>query len=160
MCALCPMSTPGRPGTVTPVTARPGAASAAWYQTDGSVCGRCGSPASIATPSTARPLAAQALLSGYRCTRPSGSALISCNTEPAAIADCLAMTGSVAVMAGVGGPGAPAPAGWQAFVQPPLVVPEARGPLAMAGHATPAAAPAPGPLEAVPWVVLSAVDCA
>src|SRR5690348_13367267 len=101
MCALSPMSTPGRPGTVTPVTARPGADSAAWYHTDGSVCGRCGSPASIAAPATARPLAAQALLSGYRCTRPAGSALISCNTEPAAIADCLGTPGRAGLLEAV-----------------------------------------------------------
>src|SRR5215470_8549772 len=107
MCALCPISTPGRPGTVTPVTARPGADSAAWYQTGGSVCGRCGSPASIATPATARPLAAQALLSGYRCTRPAGSRVICCNTEPAAIAAPAAEPVAVA------GPGAAVvTAGW------------------------------------------------
>src|SRR6516162_4057254 len=96
MCALCPISTPGRPGTVTPVTARPGADSDAWYQTDGMVCGRCGSPASIETPATARPLAAQALLSGYRCTRPAGSAAVSRKTAPAATAVPAAAPGSAA----------------------------------------------------------------
>ena len=56
---------PGRPGTLTPLTDSPGASSATWYQTDGMVCGRCGSPASMARPPwTAGPLAAQALLSG------------------------------------------------------------------------------------------------
>src|SRR5690242_14435449 len=153
MCALCPMSTPGRPGTVTPVTARPGADSAAWYHTDGSVCGRCGSPASIAAPATARPLAAQALLSGYRCTRPAGSALISCNTEPAAIADRLMIPGFVGGMAGVAGPGVPAPAGWQSSAQTAVVLPETREARGSAGHATPAGTPAPGLLEAVSAVV-------
>src|SRR5438046_9845902 len=87
MWELCPIKTPGRPGTVTPVTARPGAASAAWYQIDGMVCGRCGSPASIATPpATAPPLTAHALLSGARCTRPAGSPFIFDKTDAAAIA--------------------------------------------------------------------------
>src|SRR5215813_14962901 len=87
MWELCPIKTPGRPGTVTPVTARPGTDSAAWYQTEGMVCGRCGSPASIATPpATARPLAAHALLSGARCTRPAGSPFIFDKTDAAAIA--------------------------------------------------------------------------
>src|SRR6516225_2293887 len=73
MWALCPMSTPGRPGTLTPVTDRPGADRAAWYQIDGTVWGRCGSPASIDTrPATRGPFAAQALLSGPWCTEAAG----------------------------------------------------------------------------------------
>src|SRR5215813_12458802 len=97
MWELCPIKTPGRPGTVTPVTARPGADSAAWYQIGGMVCGRCGSPASIATPpATARPLAAHALLSGARCTRPGDSPLISDKTDAAAIPAPAAPPGSVA----------------------------------------------------------------
>src|SRR5579875_1527661 len=66
---LCPISTPGTPGMDTPLTSRPGADSATWYQMDGSVCGRCGSPASIdPPPATLGPLAAHALLSGSLCT--------------------------------------------------------------------------------------------
>ena len=65
MCRLWPRRTPGRPGTLAPLTAYPGADSATWYQMDGMVCGRCGSPASIdRPPATAGPLAAHALLSG------------------------------------------------------------------------------------------------
>ena len=64
--ALCPSSTPGMPGALTPDTARPGALSATWNQNDGSVCGTCGSPASSAPPPAARlPFTAQALESGY-----------------------------------------------------------------------------------------------
>src|ERR1700684_4469135 len=74
MRALCPIKMPGRPGTLTPVTAKPGADRAASYQTEGSVCGRCGSPASSAPPpATAGPFAAHALLSGYSCSWPAGS---------------------------------------------------------------------------------------
>src|SRR2546429_6869330 len=76
MWALWPISTPGRPGTLTPVTDRPGADSPTWYQMDGTVCGRCGSPASIDfAPETLGPLAAQALLSGDWWIRPGGRAL-------------------------------------------------------------------------------------
>ena len=65
MLVLCPIKMPGRPGTLTPAAAKPGAAKATSYQTDGIVCGRCGSPASSAPPpATAGPLAAHALLSG------------------------------------------------------------------------------------------------
>src|SRR5690242_14229315 len=109
MWELCPIKTPGRPGTVTPVTARPGADSAAWYQIDGMVCGRCGSPASIATsPVTARPLTAHALLSGARCTRPAGSPSIFDKTDAAAIAVPAPPPGSVA------GPAPVVAAGWVA----------------------------------------------
>src|SRR5579875_33687 len=66
---LCPISTPGTPGMDTPLTCSPGADSATWYQMDGSVCGRCGSPASIdPPPATPGPFAAHALLSGCLCT--------------------------------------------------------------------------------------------
>ena len=76
MSALCPITTAGRPGTLTPDTARPGADRATWYHSEGSVCGRCGSPASIApAPATRDPPAAQALLSGKAWSRPAGSAL-------------------------------------------------------------------------------------
>src|SRR5512132_3279914 len=89
MWALWPISTPGRPGTLTPVTDRPGADSATWYQMDGTVCGRCGSPASIDfAPATAGPLAAQALLSGYRWIRPGGSAFACARMADAALAAC------------------------------------------------------------------------
>src|SRR5215471_7695293 len=109
MWELCPINTPGRPGTVTPVTVRPGAASAAWYQIDGMVCGRCGSPASIATPpATAPPLTAHALLSGARCTRPAGSPFISDKTDAAAIAAPVPPPDSVA------GPDPVVAAGWVA----------------------------------------------
>ena len=74
--ALCPIKIPGRPGTLTPATSKPGADRATSYQTDGIVCGRCGSPASSAPPPcTAGPLAAHALLSGYWCRWLAGSRL-------------------------------------------------------------------------------------
>src|SRR6516165_1622101 len=108
MWELCPIKTPGRPGTVTPVTARPGADSAAWYQIDGMVCGRCGSPASIATPpAAAPPLTAHALLSGARCTKSAGRPSIFDKTDAAAIA-APAPPGSVA------GPAPVVAAGWMA----------------------------------------------
>src|SRR2546430_17660373 len=87
MWALWPISTPGRPGTLRPVTDRPGADSATWYQMDGTVCGRCGSPASIDfAPETLGPLAAQALLSGYWWIRPGGRALAWASMAAAAVA--------------------------------------------------------------------------
>src|SRR5450755_2886576 len=87
MWSLCPSRMPGRPGTLTPVTDRPGARSATWYQTEGMVCGRCGSPASMALPpATAGPLTAHALLSGERCTAPAGSALTWARSADAAVA--------------------------------------------------------------------------
>src|SRR6516164_11852894 len=102
MCELCPIKTPGRPGTVTPVTVRPGADNAAWYQIDGMVCGRCGSPASIATPpATVWPSAAHALLSGARCTRPGGNRFTVDKTDAAASAAPAAMPGSTAGLAAV-----------------------------------------------------------
>jgi hypothetical protein len=65
MWRLCPSRIPGSPGTLTPLTDKPGADSATWYQTEGMVCTRCGSPASMdLPPATAGPLAAHALLSG------------------------------------------------------------------------------------------------
>src|SRR5215831_1416159 len=87
MWALWPISTPGRPGTLTPVTDRPGAESATCYQIEGTVCGRCGSPASIDfAPETLGPLAAQALLSGNSWIRPGGSALAWASMAAAAVA--------------------------------------------------------------------------
>src|SRR5947207_2814931 len=87
MWALWPISTPGSPGTVTPVTDSPGAARAAWYQMEGTVCGRWGSPASIDfAPETLGPLAAQALLSGNSSIRPGGRALASASMDVAAVA--------------------------------------------------------------------------
>src|SRR6266576_3769114 len=54
---------------------------------EGTVCGRCGSPASIAfAPDTLGPLAAQALLSGYWWIRPGGSALAWASIAAAAVA--------------------------------------------------------------------------
>src|SRR5215469_11086827 len=85
MCWLCPMSTPGRPGTLTPVTSKPGAEIATWYHTDGRVCGRCGSPASIdLPPATLGPLAAQALLSGAPWICPRGRELVTARMAAAA----------------------------------------------------------------------------
>src|SRR5215831_261401 len=87
MWALWPISTPGRPGTLTPVTDRPGAESATCYQIEGTVCGRCGSPASIDfAPETLGPLAAQALLSGNSWMRPGGSASACASMAAAAFA--------------------------------------------------------------------------
>src|SRR5215469_7891438 len=87
MCALCPIRIPGRPGTLTPDTCSPGARSATSYQIDGSVCSRCGSPASSAPPfATCGPLAAHALLSGAVCSWPAGSAAVCARIAPAACA--------------------------------------------------------------------------
>src|SRR5450631_1991845 len=62
------------------------------------VCTRCGSPASMdLPPATAGPLAAHALLSGYRCTAPAGSALTWASSADAAVA---ADAGMVAGAAG------------------------------------------------------------
>src|SRR5215471_6315576 len=91
MCALWPRRIPGRPGTLTPETWYPGADSATSYHTDGSVCGRCGSPPSTAPPpETAGPFTAHALLSGYWWICPDrswlsspSSALAACATSPA-----------------------------------------------------------------------------
>ncbi len=90
MRALCPIRIPGRPGTLTPATSKPGADRATSYQTDGTVCGRCGSPASSAPPVlTAGPFAAQALLSGYWCSWLAGSWLSWASSVPAAVASAL-----------------------------------------------------------------------
>src|ERR1700733_2122906 len=87
MCWLWPRRIPGRPGTVTPLTAYPGADSATWYQIDGMVCGRCGSPASIdPPPATAGPSAAHALLSGSVGIWPAGRALTAAGSAAAAVA--------------------------------------------------------------------------
>src|SRR5262249_60480793 len=105
MWALWPRSTPGSPGTVTPVTDSPGADRAAWYQIEGTVCGRCGSPASIdAAPATAGPFAAQALLSGYWWIRPGGSAPACARIAGAAGGNC----GVTAAPPGAAGGGRPA----------------------------------------------------
>src|SRR5215475_12499537 len=54
---------------------------------EGTVCGRCGSPASIDfAPATLGPLAAQALLSGNSWIRPGGSALAWASMAAAAVA--------------------------------------------------------------------------
>src|SRR5215475_3615588 len=103
MWALWPISTPGRPGTLTPVTDRPGADSATWYQMEGTVCGRCGSPASIDfAPETLGPLAAQALLSGNSWMRPGGSASVCASMAAAAVATPAVPGPDAGASAGVG----------------------------------------------------------
>src|SRR6266516_1003912 len=144
MWALWPISTPGRPGTLTPVTDRPGADSATWYQMEGTVCGRCGAPASIAfAPATLGPLAAQALLSGYWWIRPGGSALAWASVGAAA----------VATRAGIWlvlepGPATGASARCPASAVVTAVVAEAREEDGSAGDATRAAGPGTGPFAA------------
>ena len=109
MRALYPIKIPGRPGTLTPAASKPGADRAASYQTDGIVCGRCGSPASSAPPpATAGPLAAQALLSGYSCRWPVGSWLSWASRAPAAVASAAVgpeRAGLPAVVPVLAGPG-------------------------------------------------------
>src|SRR5580704_17753244 len=104
MWALWPIRTPGTPGTLTPATSKPGADIATSYQIDGSVCGRCGSPASSAPPLPliAGPFAAQALLSGYSCSSLGGSRLSWARRVPAACASAAVM-GERAVVLAVGG---------------------------------------------------------
>src|SRR5215468_2433832 len=144
MWALWPISTPGRPGTLTPVTDRPGADSATWYQMDGTVCGRWGSPASIDfAPATLGPLAAQALLSGNSWIRPGGSALASASMAAAA----------VAVRAEIWLPSEPGPdtgasARWRSSAVVTAVVPEAPERDGSVGDATRAAGPGTGPFAA------------
>ena len=59
------------PGMLTPATSGPARTAPTWYQTEGSVCGRCGSPASSAPPpATLGPFTAHALLSGNWWTSP------------------------------------------------------------------------------------------
>src|SRR5215467_7717033 len=144
MWALWPMSTPGRPGTLTPVTDRPGADRATWYQMDGTVCGRCGSPASIDfAPATLGPLAAQALLLGNLWIRPGGSALAWASMAAAAVA-VRADTRLVLEP----GPDTGASARWRSSAVATAVVPEAREEDGSAGDATRAAGPGTGPFAA------------
>ena len=61
--SLCPMTTPGTPGSVAPVARRPGASIDARYQTDGVRRPRCGSLARIGLPLAVRePPSTQELL--------------------------------------------------------------------------------------------------
>src|SRR5260370_33750326 len=62
MCLLWPMTTPGRPGRLTPLTSYPGAVTATWNQADAIGSGRVARPASIVPPpATLAPFTAQAL---------------------------------------------------------------------------------------------------
>src|SRR6266516_4273078 len=144
MWALWPISTPGRPGTLTPVTDRPGADSATWYQMEGTVCGRCGAPASIAfAPATLGPLAAQALLSGDWWIRPGGSALAWASIAAAAVATRAGIWLVLEPGAATGASGR-CPA-WAVVT---AVVAEAREEDGSAGDATRAAGPGTGPFAA------------
>src|SRR5215470_5660270 len=144
MWVLWPISTPGRPGTLTPVTDRPGADRATWYQMEGTVCGRCGSPASIDfAPATLGPLAAQALLLGNSWIRPGGSALAWASMAAAAIA-VRADTRLVLEP----GPDTGASARWRSSAVVTAVVPETREEDGSAGDATRAAGPGTGPFAA------------
>src|SRR5256885_2847488 len=144
MWALWPISTPGRPGTLTPVTDRPGADSATWYQMDGTVCGRCGSPASIDfAPETLGPLAAQALLSGNSWITPGGRALAWASMAAAAVAT---RAGIWLVLEPGPDTGASARCPGSAVVT--AVVAEAREEDGSADDATRAAGPGTGPFAA------------
>src|SRR5258708_9548080 len=62
MCLLWPMTTPGRPGRLTPLTSYPGAVTATWNQADAIGSGTVARPASIVPPpATLAPFTAQAL---------------------------------------------------------------------------------------------------
>src|SRR5437660_1552742 len=111
---------------------------------DGTVCGRCGSPASIDfAPATLGPLAAQALLSGNSWIRPGGRALAWASMAAAA----------VATRAGIRlvlepGPDTGASARCPASAVVTAVVAEAREEDGSAGDATRAAGPGTGPFAA------------
>src|SRR5262245_37158943 len=111
---------------------------------EGTVCGRCGSPASIDfAPETLGPLAAQALLSGNSWIRPGGSASAWASMAAAA----------VAVRAEIGllsepGPDTGASARCPGSAVVTAVVAEARERDGSAGDATRAAGPGTGPFAA------------
>src|SRR5215469_3242063 len=111
---------------------------------DGTVCGRCGSPASIDfAPETLGPLAAQALLSGNSWIRPGGSALASANMAAAAVA-----TPADTPVLLEPGPDTGASARWRSSAVVTAVVPESREEDGSAGDATRAAGPGTGPFAA------------
>src|SRR6266480_4086211 len=122
---------------------------------EGTVCGRCGSPASIAfAPATLGPLAAQALLSGYWWIRPGGSALAWASIaaaavatragiwlvlEPGPVTGPFAAAGLAAAAAGTFAPAAGPPAAAGPAAAAGTFAPAAAGPPAAAGLAAPAA---------------------
>src|SRR5215831_18317276 len=111
---------------------------------DGTVCGRCGSPASIDfAPETLGPLAAQALLSGNSWIRPGGSALAWASMAAAAVA----VRADTRLLLEPGpDTGASARCPGSAVVT--TVVAEAREEDGSAGDATRAADPGAGPFAA------------
>src|SRR5947207_13805477 len=111
---------------------------------EGTVCGRCGSPASIDfAPETLGPLAAQALLSGNSWIKPGGSALAWASIAAAALA-VRADTRLVLEP----GPDTAASARWRSSAVVTTVVPEAREEDGSGGDATRAAGPGTGPFAA------------
>src|SRR5258706_9287569 len=86
MCLLWPMTTPGKPGRLTPVTSYRGALTATWNQADAIGSGKAAEPASIVPPpATFAPFMAQALPAAqWLPACPYGRALVAARTEAAA----------------------------------------------------------------------------
>src|SRR5262245_26356782 len=86
MCLLWPMTTPGRPGRLTPLTSYPGAVTATWNQADAIGSGTGTTPASIAPPpATLSPFTAQPLPPAQGLPAcPYGRSRVSARTEAAA----------------------------------------------------------------------------
>src|SRR5258706_2958887 len=86
MCLLWPMTTPGKPGRLTPVTSYRGALTATWNQADAIGSGKAAEPASIVPPpATFAPFMAQALPAAQWLPACSyGRSLVAPRTEPAA----------------------------------------------------------------------------
>src|SRR5260221_11802966 len=98
MCLLWPMTTPGKPGRLTPVTSYRGALTATWNQADAIGSGKAAEPASIVPPpATFAPFMAQALPAAqWLPACPYGRSLVAARAEAAARAA--------------------APGGWRAWV--------------------------------------------
>src|SRR5260370_7270352 len=86
MCLLWPMTTPGKPGRLTPVTSYRGALTATWNQADAIGSGKAAEPASIVPPpATFAPFMAQALPAAqWLPACPYGRSLVAPRTEAAA----------------------------------------------------------------------------
>src|SRR5260221_6641089 len=86
MCLLWPMTTPGKRGSLTPVTSYRGALTATWNQADAIGSGKAAEPASIVPPpATFAPCRAEPLLAAqWLPACPYGRFLVAARTETAA----------------------------------------------------------------------------